>query len=272
MSNRESSQLNQLVEAVLASQKYRNVKRDFIENLGSLELAKRSGLKEAIKATKNKLHQVGGAYLVSETHYSSWLDELRGAPEPEQIRYACLKMMSYHASTRERLPILEQFYTTLLADLPAVHSVVDVACGLHPLAIPWMPLGEHVQYYAYDIYQDMANFLNEFMGIIHVRGHAQAYDVIQHCPTSKVDLAFMLKAIPCLEQVDKTAGLRLLDMINANYLLVSFPVHSLGGRKKAMTVNYEARFRELVEGKNWAIERFEFASELVFRVHTRGIG
>jgi len=266
MSHRERSQLDQLVDAVLTGQKYRNVNRDFIENLGSRELAKRSGLKEAIKATKNKLHQVGGAYLVSETHYSSWLDELRRASEREQIRRACLSMMNYHASTRERLPILDQFYTTLLADLPPVHSVVDVACGLHPLAIPWMPLGEHVQYYAYDIYQDMIDFLNAFMSIIHVRGYARACDVIQHCPTSKVDLAFLLKAIPCLEQVEKTAGLRLLDTINANYLLVSFPVHSLGGRKKAMPANYEARFRELMEGKNWPIERFEFASELVFRI------
>jgi 16S rRNA (guanine(1405)-N(7))-methyltransferase len=266
MSNRERSQLNQLVDAVLAGQKYRNVNRDFIENLGSRELAKRSGLKEAIKATKNKLHQVGAAYLVSETRYSSWLDELRRASEQEQIRRACSRMMSYHASTRERLPILDQFYTTLLADLPPVHSVIDVACGLHPLAIPWMPLGEHVQYYAYDIYQDMADFLNEFMSIIHVRGYAQPCDVIQYCPTARVDLAFILKAIPCLEQVDKAAGLHLLDTINANYLLVSFPVHSLGGRKKAMVVNYEARLHELVEGKNWAVERFEFASELVFRI------
>jgi len=266
MSDRERSQLNQLVDAVLESQKYRNVNRDFIENLGSRELAKRSGLKEAIKATKNKLHQVGGAYLVGETSYSSWLDELKCASEEEQIRRACLRMMSYHASTRERLPILEQFYTTLLADLPAVHSVIDVACGLHPLALPWMPLGEHVQYYAYDIYQDMANFLNEFMDIIHVRGFALACDVIQHCPTHKVDLAFMLKTIPCLEQVDKSAPLRLLDTINADHLLVSFPVHSLGGRKKGMAASYEARFREWVAHKNWSIERFEFASELVFRI------
>jgi 16S rRNA (guanine(1405)-N(7))-methyltransferase len=270
MNDRGRSQLNQLVEAVLASRKYKNISRDYIETLGAQELAKRSTLKEAIKATKNKLHQVGGSYMESgEARYTSWIAQLRQAGahgDKKLLEQACMNIMSYHASTRERLPNLEQFYTTLLADLPPIRSVIDIACGLHPLAIPWMLLGQDVQYYAYDIYRDMADFLNEFMELIQVQGYAQACDVIQHCPAFKVDLAFMLKAIPCFEQVDKNAGLRLLDVINADHLLVSFPVHSLGGRKKGMVTNYEARFHELVRHKNWFIERFEFPTELVFRI------
>jgi len=264
--------LDQLVEAVLASRSYRNISRDFIDVLGSQELVKRSSLKEAIKATKNKLHQVGGAYIEGEAHYRSWIAQLRQAGahgDKKLLKQACMGMMGYHVSTRERLPILEQFYTTLLADLPPIRSVIDIACGLHPLAIPWMSLGQDVQYYAYDIYRDMADFLNEFMDLIQVQGGAQACDVIQHCPAFKVDLAFMLKAIPCLEQIDKNAGLRLLEAINADHLLVSFPVHSLGGRKKGMVMNYEVRFRELVEHRNWLIERFEFPTELVFRIVKR---
>jgi len=261
--------LDRLVEAVLASRKYKNVSQDFIESLGSQELAKHHSLKEAIKATKNKLHQIGGAYLEGEIPYESWLDELRYASQQqheERLCHSCLRMMAYHASTRERLPILEQFYTILLADLPPIKTVIDLACGLHPLAIPWMPLAEHVHYYAYDIYQNMTDFLNEFMTIIQVQGCAQSCDVIQSCPTHHVDLAFMLKALPCLEQIDKSAPLRLLDTINADYLIVSFPAHSLGGRRKDMVANYETRFRELVAHKNWSIERFEFVSELVFRI------
>ncbi len=272
MSDRGRSQLDQLVDAVLASRNYKHISRDFIEVLGSLELEKRSNLKEAIKATRNKLHQVGGAYIEGEVHYTSWIGQLQQAAvsgDDDQLKLACKSIMGYHTSTRERLPVLEQFYPTLLADLPPIRSVIDVACGLHPLAIPWMPLGQDVQYYAYDIYQDMADFLNEFMGLIHMPGYAQARDVLQYSPTFKVDLAFMLKAIPCLEQVDKNAGLRLLDTINADHLLVSFPVHSLGGKKKGMTANYEARFHELVRHKNWLIERFEFPTELVFRIAKR---
>ena len=74
------------------------------------------------------------------------------------------------------------------------------------------------------------------------------------------------KTIPCLEQVDKTIGRRLLEQIQAEVLLVSFPVHSLGGRSKGMLQFYENHFRQLAADLPWRITRFEFASELVFRL------
>ena len=52
--------------------------------------------------------------------------------------------MGYHSSTRERLPILEQFYARALADIPPARVVLDLACGLNPLALAWMPLGEAI--------------------------------------------------------------------------------------------------------------------------------
>ncbi len=174
--------------------------------------------------------------------------------------------MSYHVSTRERLPILDQFYTTILADLPPIHSILDVACGFNPLALPWMPLAESVEYYAYDIYQDMLSFLDKFMSLIQVKGQTQVCDVIQSCPTIQVDVAFVLKAIPCLEQLEKSAGSQLLHSINAKYIVVSFPVHSLGGRSKGMGVNYEAQFRTLVENTTWSFKKFEFPTELAFLI------
>lgn len=261
------NQVDQIVEAVRGSRKYRHICQEFIEAVGSEELVKQRTLKEAIKATKNKLHQVGGAYLEGELPYTMWLEELRGAAgRQDEIRRACTRMMAYHASTRERLPILERFYETLLTDLPPIKSVMDIACGLHPLGIPWMPLAEGIEYYAYDIYEDMMGFLNGFFNTLHIWGIAQTCDVIWSCPTRKVDLAFLLKALPCLEQVDKSLGLRLLDEINADYVLVSFPAQSLGGRKREMGANYEARFREMIAGKDWLIERFGFESEVVFRI------
>jgi len=267
MNDLEYHQIDQLIEAVLASSKYRSIDRDFVRYIGMRELARRQNLKEAIKATKNKLHQVGGAYQDSTPRYAVWLDKLRQAAQAGDREYVpdvCKWVMGYHSSTRERLPMLEQFYSTILADLPPINSIIDIACGLHPLAIPWMPLSEHAQYYAYDIYQDMMDFLNECMALLHVQGYGKACNVLQDCPTQRVDVAFMLKVIPCLEQVDKSAGLRLLETINADHLVVSFPAYSLGGRKKDMVANYEARFYELVENKPWSIQRFAFPGELVF--------
>jgi 16S rRNA (guanine(1405)-N(7))-methyltransferase len=55
-------QLDKLLEAIQSSSKYRHIDIDLIRAIGTSELEKRRTLKEAIKATKNKLHQVGGAY------------------------------------------------------------------------------------------------------------------------------------------------------------------------------------------------------------------
>ena len=265
----ESQQIDRLIEAVLASMKYKSIDVNFIRHIGIQELSRHHNLKEATKSTKNKLHQVGGAYQTSTPRYSVWLNELKFAKRSgneEHFLDTCKWIMQYHSSTRERLPILEQFYSTILANLPPINSVIDIACGLHPLAIPWMPLSEHVQYFAYDIYEDMIGFLNDSLALMPVQGLAKVSDVIHSCPTQKVDVAFILKAIPCLEQVDKSAGLYLLETINADHLVVSFPAHSLGGKNKGMTANYESRFYKLVTHKPWSIQRFVFPGELVFLI------
>jgi 16S rRNA (guanine(1405)-N(7))-methyltransferase len=263
----QNDQLEKLVATVLNSTKYKDVSHDLIRSIGLRELAKRSSVKEAVKATKNKLHQVGGAYLTDKEDYSRWLNELErlyhSGNQDAFLTYV-QKVMSYHASIRERLPILDQFYTTILADLPPIHRILDLACGFNPLALPWMPLSQPVEYYAYDIYKDMLDFLNNFMSLIQVPGQARVCDIIQSCPTTPVDVAFVLKAIPCLEQIDKSAGATLLHRINARYIVVSFPVHSLGGRTRGMQANYEARFRSLIENTTWSIKRFDFPTELAF--------
>ncbi len=267
--------LDALVETVLASPKYRNVSHDLVRTIAGQELVKRQNTKETIKAIKNKLHQVGGAYQSGKETYAKWLAELNNALQSgnrEALLATCRRIMSHHASTRERLPILDQFYSTIFASLPPVSSIVDVASGLNPLALPWMSLAPGTTYTAYDIYADMIDFLNGFFDLLKqqeplpVQGQAQVRDMLTSCPTQQADVAFILKTIPCLEQVDKAAGSHLLRALNARHLVVSFPIHSLGGRHKGMLTNYEAHFRELVAGENWEIQKIEFPGELVFLV------
>src|SRR6266516_2342644 len=85
-------ELDRLLEAVLTSSKYRHVDKDFILFIGASELRKRRNLKEAIKATRKKLHQVGGAYQETTPQYTRWLDELRQSAESrqgERVRMTC---------------------------------------------------------------------------------------------------------------------------------------------------------------------------------------
>jgi 16S rRNA (guanine(1405)-N(7))-methyltransferase len=266
----KASELEYLLHEVLSSAKYRDICPDLIRMIGEQELEKRRTSKEAIKQTKNKLHQISGAYVQEKPErYEAWLGTLREAVQAGEraaIEQMCQQYMSYHASTKERLPILSTFYETLRDELADAESVLDVACGLNPLSIPWMGLRAGIRYYAYDIHLQMMAFLGDAMRLLGVEGVAKVGDVIQQVPEEAVDVALVLKTIPCLEQVDKLAGKRLLEKIRAKKLIASFPVYSLGGRSKGMAAFYEGHFRELVDGKRWEIKKYEFATELVFVV------
>lgn len=260
--------IDRLVQTVRESRKYGTVCEEVVRNIGLRELKARGSLKEAVKATKNMLHQIAGAYLDHRAHYDEWLSALAAAQAEgaAPFRQACRQIMERHASTRERLACLEPFYAVTLADVQPVRSVLDIACGLNPLALSWMPLAPDAPYYACDIYEDMAAFLNGFFALAGVPGRAAAGDVIASPPAQSVHVALILKFLPLLEQVDRAAALPFLRAIRAEHLLVSFPTRTLGGRNRRMAENYEARFRALIQAEGWRCRRYEFDRELCFRV------
>jgi 16S rRNA (guanine(1405)-N(7))-methyltransferase len=259
--------VDSLVEAVLAAPKYRLICRSFVERVARIELEKHASLKDAIKATKNKLHQVGGAYLGAGITYATWLEAIRRAlslGDQSALREQCRAVMRQHASTRERLGVLDGFYREVFTHLPPVHTLLDVACGLNPLAIPWMDLPHDVEYHAVDIYQDMMDFLQAFFRAIRVEGKAEAADVLGYDFRGNYQVALLLKTIPCLEQVDKSSGRRLLDNLSADHLVVSFPARSLGGKDKGMPACYADHLDDLVEGRGWHVQPLYFETEQVF--------
>ena len=259
------AELETLIEAVKNSLKYRRIGVDFIRRIGEKELRRQPNFKAAVKATKNKLHQTTGAYLNQRVDYDRWLVELQQTRnDAAQWRATCERLMRAHASTAERLSILPEFYATLLANLPPIHTIIDVACGLNPLALGWMPLAEGFRYLGYDIYEDMVDFLNAFFVIAQVGGRAQVADAGQFVPAQEVDLALILKTLPCLEQTNPLSGRWLLENIHAKTMIVSFPAHSLGGKNKGMPANYDAHFRELIAGLEWSAQQFDFATEIAY--------
>lgn len=265
----QMDRLDELVAAVRDSARYNAISEDLVLRIGAQELLKGRSFKEAVKATRNKLHQVGGAYQEQAIDYTRALAELDGLPTDRNhpaLQDFARKMMRQHASTRERLPLVEHFFQETLSQIAPLHSLLDLACGLNPLTAPWMPLAEDAVYWGCDIYADMALFDTRFLAHIGLPGGVELCDLTTRVPDRPVQVALLLKTIPCLEQVDKTIGARLLDAIPAEHLLVSFPAHSLGGRSKGMVRNYGEAFDALVAGRGWKVRRFEFASELAYWV------
>jgi 16S rRNA (guanine(1405)-N(7))-methyltransferase len=259
-----------IVAQVLASSKYRSLDPDFVRNVAVQIIATTPNRKEKelIKAVKNKLHQVANVYHVSKPDYAQWLNRLQNAVlHQDDVKSVCREIMAHHASTRERLLILDDFYKRLFAGLSPISSILDLACGLNPLSLPWMGLSPRTTYWAYDIYQDQVEFLNHAFALLKQSGQAEVCDLLQTTPRQPADVALLLKTLPCLEQIDKTIGVRLLAQIQSPIVLVSFPIYTLGGRNKGMRQNYETYFRSLLAEYDWHIESAEFANEIVFRIY-----
>ena len=265
----DKNQPEALAQQVVAHPKYQPITTDLVLRLSQEAINHGLTGKTAVKYVRNKLHQVGSAYFKQKIDYSAAKAALAQMPQElysEEVKNFCQKMMQAHASTAERLPILVEFFQTCLAPIAPITSILDLACGLNPLAIPWMPLAENVQYDACDIYLDMLGLIDAFFRHINLVGQAVPCDLVSRIPTKKTQLAFLLKSIPCLEQLDKSIAGHLLENIPADHILVSFPVHSLGGRHKGMKTFYRDHFNNLISGNAWQVQEFNFAAELAFLV------
>jgi 16S rRNA (guanine(1405)-N(7))-methyltransferase len=262
-------QIDILVAEVLASSKYRTISPELVRIIGMRTLATQRKLRDAIKETKNKLHQVGGSYLAVQPSYATWLATLQPATHDQtQLRAASIQIMMQHASTRERLPILDPFYHQIFTALPPIRRVLDVACGLNPLAMPWMPLATNAEYYACDIYSDMIAFVGAFLAQTNTAGKAWVCDLVSTPPTIEADLVLALKVLPVLEQIEKGAALRLLQTLQAPHIVVSFPTKTLSGRQKGMEAHYLHWFETLVAGQGWQLQPLHFANELAILIST----
>ncbi len=278
--------LPELITSVLASRAYRSVAPDLVATIGARELARRPDLKSAIKATKNTLHQIGGAFLDVTMPYDRWLADLRQAAtqasSPAEMargsdahdrgaaRDACRAIMRHHASTRERLPILEDFYQAVFDGLPPVASVLDLGCGLNPLAAPWMPLAFGATYHAVDIFADQMAFLSEALPLLGVAVTARRADITSEPPAERATIALLLKTLPALDALDRTAGARLISAIHAERLVISYPARSLGGHATGMTSSAAVRLNGAIAGTRWVVAReMRFSGETVFMLTRR---
>ncbi len=267
---REEPLLGRVVDEVIGSRKYAGLCPDTVRRLAVRERAAhpRAGLKELVKAVKRGLHQVYGAFEAGPDYEAAYrgLAAAHLGGEPGEIRAACRAALELHSSTRERLPILDEFYAHLFAITGVPGSILDLACGLNPLSLPWMDLAPAARYEAFDIEAAGIQFLNRYLLLAGRGALAHWQDVLARPPEQAADLVLLLKASATLERQEKGATARLIAALNAPRVVVSFAVASLGGRDRGMPAHYRAQFLPVAEAHGWAVKELPFATELVFVV------
>ncbi|MFH1451280.1 MAG: hypothetical protein ABIF89_01570 [bacterium] len=254
----------ELSAKILQTKKYRSVYEKTVQRVAADCLTKYPE-KVAEKKARNILHQIWGSYYRARPDFQKLFARVKKDIESgKSVKEAVAPLLKIHSSTRERSAILNKFYARIFALTGYPNFVIDVACGFNPLTFAWMNLPKKSHYFGVDIDKEQNQFIESFFKLTeNDQASIGLADVlIDRLPAA--DVVFMLKLLPSLEQQEKGSSLKVLKNQLAGYLVVSFPVKSLSGKKKGMADFYSQSFEDLIVNEPWKVEKLLFDSELVF--------
>lgn len=255
-----------LVDELLNSRKYRglNLPAETVRDLLEQELPRHRSGKDALKAVRHKLHTIVAPYL-GDPDYDRVVSDLRAAAAagPDALRAACTDVLAAHASTRERLQVLDDFYPRLFAVTGQPRSILDLACGLNPFSWPWMGLPASTQYHAYDIHAPRVAAINTFFETQGLAPLAEVRDVLVRPPEIEADVAFLFKEAHRMEERQRGCSRGLWRALNIRWLLVSLPAESLSG-KFQLADRQRALVQQAIGDAGWPVTELVFGSEIVF--------
>lgn len=260
-------QTTRLIDQILAMRQYRGlgIPRETIEDLIQHEAEADQHERTVLKKVHRKMHHLVADYLgdIDYEQAEKWLEEAYSAPDNGLIKETCTRIMTCHASTRERLPHLENFYHTIFAACGMPKSILDLACGLNPFALPWMNLPLATQYHAYDINTPRIKLINRFFQLEQKPTTGEVKDVLVDPPERSADLAFFFKEAHRMEQRRKGANRELWQALKVRTLVVSLPAASLSGQH-----NLSQQMRRLVDttlsGLPWKVKVLLSGNEIIF--------
>jgi 16S rRNA (guanine(1405)-N(7))-methyltransferase len=259
--------LDAVAAAVLGSRRYRGVAPALVRRLAAEALQRHPGDRSAArKTTQRQLHQLFGAYLPGKPRWHRLLRAIQQATDRPARQDACRRAMSAHASTAERQWILED-YAPMLAQVAGPEDrVLDLACGLGPLAwafVDHTPAALH----CVDVGTEMLSFLGEALAALGLPATVEPVDLAQPAAVAalpEADVAVLLKALPCLRHTLRQPEAQFIENIPAQRFLVSWPTRSLGSRAKGMDQTYRAHALGLAATLGWRATEHELTGELFY--------
>ena len=240
---------------IIGSKKYKSIDKNLINRIIDEESPKYKKDKLIIKAVKNRLHQIHGAFITINANHKTKSLLLENKYD---------EILSLHTSTLERLPFYEEFYQKIFAITGIPTSILDIACGFNPFAIKYMKLPNNFQFYAYDINQESCDLLNSFFTQNKYQGIAKIMDLTTNVPEEPAEVGLILKFLALMTQQNNQETLELLKKLKVNYIVVSFPTKTLTGLNVGMMNNYKTKFNEIIKDNFSILSEIVFSNELVF--------
>ena len=259
-------QVQALAMRLLAAKKYRALElpAETITDLLEANRVHAKNLAELEKVARQKLHNIVAPYLEA-VDYPAAAQALHAlAPGDEAgLRQFSQGMLQHHASTRERLPILEAFYAAIFGVTGVPGSLLDLACGFGPFALPWMHLPPATSYHAYDLHQPRVNLLNDYLEKLGRPRLAEKRDILVNPSAQRADVAFFFKEAHRFEQRQHGCNRSFWEALNVKYLVVSLPTANLSG-SHSMLEGQRILVQRNIGTYPWKVQEIVLESEIIF--------
>ncbi len=259
--------LDAWIDDLLASRKYRqlNLPRETIRDLLEQELAHHNSTRAALKAVREKLHQIVAPYLGDPDYVAASLklDAAFRSGDPLIIKNVCMEIMQQHASTRERIPHLAEFYKAIFAVTGKPQIIIDLACGLNPLSFPWMDLSTDTQYHAWDLHQPRVTLINTYFRLQGLPELAFQGDILVNPPKIQTDVTFFFKEAHRFDQRRRGCNRNFWQAIHTHWLIVTLPSRNLTGHHSLID-QHRRLVMEAIQNFPWQMKELEIGGELIF--------
>lgn len=261
-----NEEIQALIAELRTSPKYRdiNLPIETLQDLISRESNNYKKIKDVKQAVKKKLHNIIAPYL-GDPHYEQAMIEMQKIfpAGEESIKSFCLSLLQSHASTKERIPIMEDFYKQIFSSIGYPDSIYDLACGLNPFALPWMGIPEQTRYFAFDLHFPRVQLINQFFRQINRPELAFYQDILVNPPKDKADIAFFFKEAHRFDQRQKGCNRGFWISLPVKKIVVSLPASSLTGKHDKME-QHQRLVYETIEDLHWPVQEMMINSEIVF--------
>jgi len=237
-----------LFDKLSSNKKYSDVCPDTIRRVISECEGRYKKAKDMEKAVREKLHGITSAFNELGVDAAQAAVSISSDADLES-------MLKRHASTRERLPLsaMDALYAKVFETTGAPESILDLACGLNPL---YLIHRFDCRVVGVDISKSCTGLIPEG-----VWGDLLCENAI---PSERFHIALLFKILPLLERQKSGSAMDVMSRIDAEYLVVSFPTRTLGGRNVGMEDNYTAWMETHMPENRTVAARFTTENELYY--------
>lgn len=234
------------------------------------ELSRSKEFSELKKVVRTELRAIYGVFDLDEKRERKGLIKRlnkKNITREERGKIA-QQLLLLHKSSKERIEQYEKIYKRIFTITGLPDSILDLGCGTNPYSYSY--LGCRPTYIAMDLPSDDLKDIAEFFKTEGIDGEAIGIDLVKEyaklgelLKERTVDIVLLFKLLDSLESVKRNISGKLLENLHARWIVVSFPLVSIGGRK-VIRNERRAWFEKLLEKKELKYEKFIISNELFY--------